>query len=50
MFQGCFKKVSWVFQGRLKGVSMEFYVGFKGIKNGSMSVLGKCCKDVSKKV
>ena len=29
--QMCFKKDSRVFQGRLKGVSMEFYVGFIGV-------------------
>ena len=27
--QGCCKKVSRVFEGRLRGVSMEFEVGFK---------------------
>ena len=30
-FIGCFKIVSRVFQGRLKGVSMEFQVGFKSV-------------------
>ena len=30
-FTGGFKKVSWVFQGRLKGISMELKVGFKCI-------------------
>ena len=28
-FLGCFNEVSRVFQGRLKGVSMKFLVGFK---------------------
>ena len=37
----CFKEVSRVFQGRLKGVSREILVGFKGISKKFKEISGK---------
>ena len=52
MFQGCFKEISGVFQGSLKGVARVFLGCFKEASRmfqGSLSVLRKskvCFKEV----
>ena len=41
-----------VFRGRLKGVSMKFYVGFMVVEkklNGCLREFPRCFKDVSRK-
>ena len=51
-FQGCFKKVSRVFQGRSKGVSMSQW-NLKVFKRSTMGVSGEfqmSFKDISRKI